>query len=132
MHDDNDGRGAKPRLKAQNDYDVGYGKPPPANRFKKGGSGNPSGRPKKQKSFVDVLGKALSREVVVKAGGKKVRRSLRELTAHQLAAKMAEGDLSAIKLGKDFDPYFRPAPEDDGPMTFILDFPEEEERRAQE
>ena len=31
-------------------YEVGYGKPPKANQFQKGQSGNPSGRPKKMKS----------------------------------------------------------------------------------
>ena len=30
------------------DYDIGYGKPPEDTRFKKGQSGNPRGRPKKQ------------------------------------------------------------------------------------
>jgi Family of unknown function (DUF5681) len=29
------------------DYEVGYGKPPKTSQFKKGESGNPSGRPKK-------------------------------------------------------------------------------------
>lgn len=31
------------------DYKVGYGKPPENTRFKKGASGNPRGRPKKQR-----------------------------------------------------------------------------------
>src|SRR5215471_10842803 len=30
------------------DYEVGFGKPPLATRFKKGASGNPAGRPKKK------------------------------------------------------------------------------------
>ncbi len=29
-------------------YDVGYGKPPAKNKFQKGKSGNPSGRPKRK------------------------------------------------------------------------------------
>lgn len=34
--------------KKKPDYDVGYGKPPKSTRFKKGKSGNPRGRPKKE------------------------------------------------------------------------------------
>jgi hypothetical protein len=34
----------------KNDVEVGYGKPPKGTRFKKGQSGNPSGRPKKGKT----------------------------------------------------------------------------------
>jgi Family of unknown function (DUF5681) len=33
------------------DYDVGYGKPPAKNQFKKGQSGNPRGRPKQDKGI---------------------------------------------------------------------------------
>ena len=103
-------------------YDVGYGKPPVHTRFKKGSpSPNPTGRPKKQKSLVDSLGEALSREVVIRVGGRRVRRSLREITAHQLATKMAEGDLAAIKFAAPLDPQFNPAPEDDEHMIIELD-----------
>lgn len=34
-------------------YEVGYGKPPAAHRFRKGQSGNPQGRPRKAKAFED-------------------------------------------------------------------------------
>lgn len=36
------------RKKKKEDYQVGYRKPPTATRFKKGKSGNPSGRRKKE------------------------------------------------------------------------------------
>jgi hypothetical protein len=46
------------------DYDVGYGKPPAAHRFRHGQSGNPRGRPKRQRyKAVDVsavLGEPIS------------------------------------------------------------------------
>ena len=35
--------------KKSGDYLVGYGKPPAATKFKKGQSGNPSGRPRRQR-----------------------------------------------------------------------------------
>jgi hypothetical protein len=39
-------KGSKP-----SDFEVGYGKPPKGTQFKKGQSGNPSGRSKKDKAF---------------------------------------------------------------------------------
>ncbi len=36
-------------------YEVGYGKPPAASRFKKGQSGNPKGRPKVTKNVSNML-----------------------------------------------------------------------------
>jgi hypothetical protein len=44
-HDNGDEGEAQPNLER---YEVGYGKPPAAHRFKKGRSGNPLGRPRKR------------------------------------------------------------------------------------
>lgn len=47
MSEEPDERGrALSRRPAPDDYAVGYGKPPVANRFRKGQSGNPAGRPR--------------------------------------------------------------------------------------
>lgn len=110
------------------EYKVGYGKPPLEHRFQKHKSGNASGRPKKHKTLVDSLGEALSRKVPVAVRGKRVLRSLRELSAHQLAAKMAEGNLAAIKFGASIDPYFAPPPEEEI-IEFTLSFDEERQDR---
>jgi hypothetical protein len=52
------------------DYEVGYGKPPKSGQFKKGISGNPSGRPKKPSDFLSVLMKELESKVTIHESGK--------------------------------------------------------------
>src|SRR5947209_8353136 len=53
-------------------YEVGYKKPPRANRFKKGRSGNPKGRPKGRDRIGDVIIDALEQPVrITSADGAK-------------------------------------------------------------
>ena len=47
------------------EYEVGYRKPPQKNRFKKGKSGNPKGRPKKKKSLGLTILEELNRLIDV-------------------------------------------------------------------
>ena len=80
------------------DYEVGYGRPPKATRFRKGVSGNPSGRSKKPNSMSALINAALSEKVVVNQNGQ--RRSISKLEAAftQMANKAASGDRQATKL----------------------------------
>ncbi len=48
----------------------GYGRPPVANQFKKGRSGNPKGRPKGSKNAATVFKEALNKKVTIKDGNK--------------------------------------------------------------
>jgi len=78
------------------DYDVGYGKPPESGKFKKGQSGNPSGK-KKPPKFEDLLKLGLAKERWVTVGGKKVRMSTEAVIVEVLLQKAANGDLPSIK-----------------------------------
>lgn len=56
-------------------YDVGYGKPPVASRFKPGQSGNPRGRPKKKLSVSDLVAKVAEEKVAAVIDGQSVKMS---------------------------------------------------------
>ena len=79
------------------EYEVGYGKPPKKSQFKKGVSGNPNGRPKKKKSISDILEEELSQKVVVKNSGKQEILTKKELIVKVLVQKTMKGDINALK-----------------------------------
>lgn len=90
---------------ANDNYEVGYGKPPRWARFKKGESGNPRGRPKKKRDVDvpaisesaadDLLRSELSRAVpVTDASGRQDITMLQLITRSQAAAA-AKGNVHA-------------------------------------
>lgn len=52
-------------------YKVGYGKPPKSGQFKKGKSGNPTGRPSNSRNFSSYLIEELSSHITVTEGTNK-------------------------------------------------------------
>lgn len=79
------------------DYEVGYGKPPKEMQFTQGKSGNPKGRPKGSKnlatSFIEV-----GREVItVTEGGRTRTMTKSDAVVHQLTNKAASGDPRAMR-----------------------------------
>ena len=77
-------------------YKIGYGKPPKQHRFKKGLSGNPTGRPPKVpqdddlKSILERVGNEM-----VKIGGRQM--TMREVELKTLQMKAAKGDVAASR-----------------------------------
>ena len=65
------------------DYEVGYGKPPKHTQFKPGQSGNPRGRPKKTKNVDALLEKELDTQVTLQEGGQPIRITKREAIIKQ-------------------------------------------------
>ncbi len=82
----------------QNEYEVGYKKPPQHTRWKVGQSGNPKGRPKKIKEFEKLLDIELSKEITITEGGQTVRVSKRELILKTLVHDAVKGDKRALKM----------------------------------
>lgn len=87
-----------PPLFAKTDYEVGYGKPPKASRFKPGQSGNPKGRPKGSMSARTLLDRALSTPIVITENGKSRTVQHREALFKSLTAKGLKGDMRSLAL----------------------------------
>ena len=80
------------------DDDVGYGRPPTRNRFKKGQSGNPKGRPKGAKNFATALSTELNGRIVISENGKRRKISRREVIAKQLVNRAVTGDHKSLPI----------------------------------
>ena len=78
------------------DYKVGPGRPPLHTRFRKGESGNPGGRRKKQ--LPALLADALNETVFVTIDGERREITKREAIVHQLVNKSTTADLRATKM----------------------------------
>jgi hypothetical protein len=90
--------------KSDKSYDVEYGKPPKATRFKKGTSGNPSGRPRKAPQSLDpgdIIEAIDNEEIQVSDNGKLKRMTKAEIEFRQLFTRAIRGDLPAARLVVD-------------------------------
>jgi hypothetical protein len=85
-------------------YDVGYGKPPIKHKFKKGKSGNPSGRRKRKPplDFQDILIAALKSPMKIIDGGKTKKLPTLEVFSKSLLQRAIKGDKTATKYVVDF------------------------------
>ncbi len=86
-------------------YSVGYGRPPKHSQFKKGKSGNKSGRPKKILSPDDIVGKLLFSKRPVMIDGTNVALTGLEILYKQKFKMALKGNakllLALIKTGED-------------------------------
>ena len=80
------------------DYPVGYGIPPQHTRFKKGESGNPTGRPKRSKNLTTLLEKELKQRVVVTENGRRRSITKQEAMVKHLVNKAVSGDRPLMQL----------------------------------
>jgi type II secretory pathway predicted ATPase ExeA len=76
-------------------YDVGYRKPPKPTQFKKGRSGNPTGRRKGTLNLATDLADELSERITVREDGKPRRISKQRALVKSLLAKALQGDIRA-------------------------------------
>jgi hypothetical protein len=82
----------------EKDYEVGYGKPPKANQFKPGQSGNPKGRKKGSLNVATMMQKLMTELVTVVEKGQERTMPMIEVVLRRVVNKAATGDLKAIPL----------------------------------
>jgi len=80
------------------DYEVGYRKPPAHTRFKPGQSGNPKGRPKGTKNLVTDLSEELREKIIVTEGGKSRETTKQRAIVKTAVARALKGDMRAITV----------------------------------
>jgi len=82
------------------DYKVGYGKPPVESQFKTGQSGNPAGRPRKIKlnDFSKLLECEFNQTTYVKCCGIPYEITNAEAIAKRLTNESAKGNMRAMGL----------------------------------
>jgi len=76
-------------------YKIGYGKPPKANQFKKGKSGNPKGRPRGSLNLATDLADELGEQIIVREDSRPRRMSKQRALIKSLMAKALQGDVRA-------------------------------------
>jgi hypothetical protein len=107
----------------EKDYEVGYRKPPVETRFRKGQSGNPSGRPKRVSEELDpgmILQCIDSEEITLSINGKPARMTKAEIEFRQLFSKAIRGDMSAARLIANMATrYFAPEARSDSENEYL-------------
>ena len=88
------------------DSPVGYKKPPKHSRFQPGKSGNPKGRPRKQKGLRQLLDDALNEAATITENGKSKVLSKKQIVFKVLVANAIKGNGRAMTaLFKLMDDY---------------------------
>jgi hypothetical protein len=83
---------------ADQEYKVGYRRPPKSGQFKKGESGNPNGRPKGSRGLEKVVLDELKTKITVNENGRSKRVKKIEVIAKQVVNKAVTGDSKSIAL----------------------------------
>lgn len=88
-------------MTTKTNYDVGYRKPPKHAQWKKGQSGNPAGRPRRDRDVSTFVAALLGQRVVVRKGKTTKRVTRLEHLLTRLIEKAIDGDPRLMKMALD-------------------------------
>ena len=106
------------------DYEVGYGKPPKKSQFKPGQSGNRNGRPKGARGLKTVIMEDAATRISVLEAGKKRKKPKLDLLVQSTFNRAMKGDARAA--AQYFDLLKRYLPDEEAETTDEGLSPEEE------
>ncbi len=111
-----------PRHEEQEDYEVGYGKPPVHSQFKKGNPGRPKGSSKRSFSMSEIIAEAMTRRLRIRRGDKIVSMQVGEIYAERLIAMATTGSHSdmakLLTMIAKHAPHLLAAPELEAHITY--------------
>jgi len=109
------------RAMARDDeYEVGYRKPPKHAQFKKGQSGNPRGRRRGSRNYRIRFHEIINEKVTITENGRRRRMAKFDVAWRQTMNKAAGGDFRAMKLLLDAYERFALHEHKSEPITFIF------------
>jgi hypothetical protein len=97
------------------DFPVGFGKPPKGSQFKKGESGNPKGRPKGSQNLATLFEKTIRQKVTITENGRVRVVTKAEAMFLQMVNKAAKGDVKASHEVRYWSQRFDDFPKKAGP-----------------
>ncbi len=92
-----DDREIHEQVEKSTEDDIGYGKPPARSKFRKGQSGNPTGRRSGTKNLKTDLSEELQESVTVREGERTTRISKQRAIVKTLVNKTLKGDAAAAR-----------------------------------
>jgi hypothetical protein len=90
-------------MASSDEKEGGYKKPPKKHQFKKGTSGNPSGRRKGAKNSDTILAEVLRRRITLTLNGESITTTILNALVQVLIKHANAGSLPHIALAEEFD-----------------------------